>query len=92
MPICSYVVAPVQDKNDEFREEVSGLPECEKLAQAEERNLYVLVTETGDFEHQNELEDRLQSMECIDWLVQSFGELVPEEGQVEQPDRQPPND
>ncbi len=86
MPICSYVLAPVKGNEEAFRNQLRALPEQERIERAEDREIYVLVTETTDFDHQQELEDRLQSMNEIEWLVQSFGELVPEAGQVEPSD------
>lgn len=79
MPICSYLVSPVNERENELRERLTQFSECE-LERAENRDLYMLVTETEDMEHQKELEDRLNQVESIDWLMQTFGEICPEEG------------
>ncbi len=77
MPVCSYLVSPVSEQSAAFREAMDEMPECE-VERAENRSLYILLTETEDFEHQKELEERLKDVESIDWLMQTFGEIAPD--------------
>ncbi len=51
------------------------MSECD-YEKAENRDLYILVTETEDMSHQKELEDTLQNMDQVSWLVQTFGEIT----------------
>ncbi len=88
MPICSYLVSPVPDESKQLREELKQMKYCAELKKAENRELYVLVTETENFDEQLEMEEELEEMSSIDWLVQSFGELDSEAGQVQSNEQQ----
>lgn len=79
MPVCSYLVSPVSGRKHEFEKRLNEMAECE-LEQAENRDLYVLITDTEDMKHQKQMEKELQNVESIKWLMQTFGEICPEEG------------
>lgn len=84
MPTCSYVVFAKSGKKEELIEQLSTIPEAE-LQPAEQENVVLLLTETRNMEAQKELEDRLDEVEPIQAFAQTFGEIVPEEGEVEKP-------
>ena len=84
VPTCSYVVFSKAGQKRELVEELSTIPEAE-LQPAEQENVVLLLTETRDMEAQKELEDRLEEIEPIQALAQTFGEIVPDEGEVEKP-------
>lgn len=84
VPTCSYVVFAKTGQKEELVEELSSIPEAE-LQPAEQENVVLLLTETRDMDDQKRLEDRLDEVESIQVIAQSFGEIVPGEGEVDSP-------
>jgi nitrate reductase NapAB chaperone NapD len=77
MPVCSYLVVPDPGAADSVAQRLSVLPGCD-VARAENRDLLLLVTDTPGPEEDAQLRGTLETMEGIQALVLSFGEIDPE--------------
>lgn len=88
MPLCSYVLFSEPGARDELTARLEAWPNCE-VEPAEDEDLVLLVTETGDREEQEELEERLEEMTSIQMFAQTFGEIVPGEASTRDGEDQP---
>jgi nitrate reductase NapAB chaperone NapD len=77
MPVCSYLVVPETGAAGPVARRLSTLPGCD-VARAENRDVLLLVTDTPGPDEDAELRATLESMEGIQALVLSFGEIDPE--------------
>ena len=74
MPICSYLLTPSRGKSDSVLRELSKFPEVE-VYPAENSELMVIVTETTNQIHENDLNGRLINIDGINCLALSFGAM-----------------
>jgi nitrate reductase NapAB chaperone NapD len=79
MPVCSYVVFPQQGKAQEVARRLSEIPNCE-VVPAENRSLMILVTDTETAADERALQQRLDSIEAIECMAITFGEVDPDSG------------
>ncbi len=79
MPICSYVVFPQQDKAQEVARRLGEIPNCE-VVPAENRSLMILVTDTETAADEQVLQRQLNSIEDIECMALTFGEVDPDTG------------
>jgi nitrate reductase NapAB chaperone NapD len=77
MPVCSYLVVPQPGAADSVAQRLSDLPGCD-VARAENRDVLLLVTDTPGPDEDARLREVLETMEGIQALVLSFGEIDPE--------------
>lgn len=77
MPICSYLILPVEGAVETLTDHLAALPGCEVL-RAENRDLLILVTDTSGPEEDDALHDLLAQRESIQALLLTFGELDPQ--------------
>ena len=74
MPICSYVVIPERGRGGELAKRLARLPGCQVTASSN-RELLLLVTDTGHAEEEAALREALSRLEGVEQVVLSFGEL-----------------
>ncbi len=67
MPICSYIVYPQEDKTQEMEKEVRQLYQCE-LTKSENKDLYILTTDTCDEQEEKVLQEKLKTLKNIKCL------------------------
>lgn len=77
MPICSYLVIPDEGATDGVRDRLAAIPECE-VVRAANREVLLLVTETRGLEEEDALRARVESMQGIQALLLTFGEIDPD--------------
>ena len=76
MPICSYLVITESGACEQVAIRLSALPGCD-VAQAENRDVLILVTDTPDREEERALRETVEAMEGIQALLLTFGEIEP---------------
>jgi nitrate reductase NapAB chaperone NapD len=81
MPTCSYVLFPYDDQKESLTESLQEMSKCE-VQPAENEDAVLLVTETEDMDGQKEIENKLNDISSIRMLAQTFGEIVPDAGEV----------
>lgn len=64
MPIKSYLVHPHDGKKNELQKRLSSIEKCEVIP-AENENLLILVTDTYDVKEDQELQEKLESIESL---------------------------
>jgi nitrate reductase NapAB chaperone NapD len=74
MPICSYLVIPADGAADAVAEQLGALPGCQ-FQRAENRDVFILVTDTPGLEAERELQDSLEGTDAISALIFIFGEV-----------------
>ncbi len=79
MPVCSYVVFPQRGKAQEVARRLSQIPNCE-VVPAENQALMILVTDTETAADEQALQQRLSSIEDIECMALTFGEVDPDSG------------
>jgi nitrate reductase NapAB chaperone NapD len=79
MPIKSYLAYPRPARREELARAIEQLPGCQ-LIQAENQDLFILITETPDEESEQRLEAQLESIPDLAGLalVSGFNELIEE--------------
>ncbi len=77
MPICSYLVIPDAGASDAVRGRLGTISECDVVS-AENRDLFLLVTETDTAEQDAALRTRIEALRGIRSLVLTFGEIDPD--------------
>ncbi len=77
MPICSYGVYPCHGQEKVLQQQIEKIPECE-LIPAQNHNMFILLTNTKDQEHEKSLQKKLHETESIQCLALSFAQC--EEG------------
>lgn len=77
MPICSYLVIPAVGATERVRADLARIPECDVVA-AENREVLILVTDTEGLREEEELRSSIESMEGIEALLFTFGEIDPD--------------
>lgn len=77
MPICSYLVIPEAGASERVQARLARIPECEVVA-AQNRDLLILVTETEGLEEEDDLRGTVESMDGIEALLLTFGEIDPD--------------
>lgn len=77
MPICSYLVVPESGARTRVREGLAALDGCQ-VVEAENRDVLILVTETPGLEEEEALRSRVESLEGIQALLFTFGEIDPD--------------
>ncbi len=77
MPICSYLVIPREGDADRVQGRLADLPKCE-VVRARNRDVLILVTETGGLEEEEELRSSVEAMDGIQALLLTFGEIDPD--------------
>ncbi|MFB6346844.1 MAG: hypothetical protein ABEK50_14050 [bacterium] len=81
MPTCSYVIFAEEGKKGTLVDSLKQLPRTE-VQPADEEDVVLLVSETDGMEEQKDFEDRLDDISSIKMLAQTFGEIVPDAGEV----------
>lgn len=81
MPTCSYVLFAEDGRKDDLVSSLNEFSHCE-VQPAEQEEVVLLVSETEDMEAQKDLEDQLDDVSSIKMLAQTFGEIVPDAGEV----------
>jgi nitrate reductase NapAB chaperone NapD len=79
MPICSYLVTPIEGKCDEAAERLRDLAGC-RVTRAEQCDLLVVVTETASAEEECRLQEALNTIDQIQCLALTFGQIQPGTG------------
>jgi nitrate reductase NapAB chaperone NapD len=79
MAICSYVVFPQQGRAREVFRRLSRIRNCE-VVPAENRSLMILLTDTETVADEQALQQQLNSIEDIECMALTFGEVDPETG------------
>ena len=76
MPIKSYLVHPVEGRSSELKTILSGISECE-IINANQENIFILLTDTPDLETEKALENRLAAIPSLQFLtlVSGFDEM-----------------
>jgi nitrate reductase NapAB chaperone NapD len=75
VPILSYVVIPSDGATGQVAGRLASLPGCE-VARAANRDLLLLVTETGSEREERELHAALSRVEGIRSMILTFGALA----------------
>lgn len=81
MPTCSYLLFAEEGKKKNLLESLSDLSRCE-VQPADEEDVVLLVSETDGMDEQKEFEEELEDISSIKMLAQTFGEIVPDAGEV----------
>jgi hypothetical protein len=76
MPIKSYLVHPAEGRSSELKTILSGISECE-IINANQENIFILLTDTPDLETEKALEERLAAIPSLQFLtlVSGFDEM-----------------
>jgi nitrate reductase NapAB chaperone NapD len=74
MPICSYLVFPVEGEAQTVAADLASLPGCE-VDVAENRDVLILVTESEGAEEERELRRGVERTAGIRAIVLTFGNL-----------------
>lgn len=74
MPICSYLMIPEPGTKARVQERLDGIAGCE-VVPAENRDILILVTETEDRTAEDALRARLETLDGVRALMQTFGEV-----------------
>lgn len=74
MAICSYLLTPTPGLEHTVLSTLQEFPEVE-VYPADQNNVMIVVTETENDQHQNELDDRIKNIDGIDCLALSFGAM-----------------
>jgi len=77
MPICSYLVIPGPAGTRSLAPRLAALPGCE-VVPAENAEVLILVTETDGSEADERLRREIESLEDVQALVLTFGEVDPD--------------
>jgi nitrate reductase NapAB chaperone NapD len=77
MPVCSYVVLPRPEDQDDLAEELSKIEGCEIVA-ARNARVLLLVTTTDSFDADVRLRRQVEALPGIEALLLTFGEIDPE--------------
>lgn len=72
MPIKSYLVHPHNGKKDELQSSLSSIKNCEVIP-AENKNLLILVTDTPNKTEEQELQEKLESIESVKLMAMVSG-------------------
>lgn len=67
MPICSYIVYPLENKSGEMESEFRLIQQCE-LTKSENHELYILTTDTCDEQDEKVLQEKLKSLNNVKCL------------------------
>jgi nitrate reductase NapAB chaperone NapD len=76
MPVCSYLILPVEGRSRFVAERLSALPGCEVIP-AENCDLLVLVTATSGPVEEDALQALITGTAGIQALLLTFGEIDP---------------
>lgn len=76
MPICSYLVIPEKGEGAHVRAHLEALPGCEVVPSVN-RDVFILVTDTADLPEEEALRLSVESMDGIQTLLLTFGEIDP---------------
>ncbi len=82
MPICSYLVVPEPGASDRIRARLAAIPECDVIG-ARNRDLLLLVTETGTSAQEARLRTRIEALTGVRDLVLTFGEIDPDTAEAD---------
>ena len=74
MPICSYIVYPVQGKYGVLKNTLASMPYCEVMP-ADNQNILILVTDTDSNEEEVKLQQNLKQISEIQCLALTFGSV-----------------
>lgn len=77
MAICSYLVIPARGAAVDVAARLSALPGCE-VVRAENRELLILLTESGSPEEEESLRQQVEAVDGIHALILTFGDIDPE--------------
>ena len=77
MPICSYLVIPREGDVERVHRRLAARPQCD-VVRADNRDVLILVTETGGLEEESELRSSVEAMDGIEALFLTFGEIDPD--------------
>lgn len=81
MPTCSYLLFAREGKKESLIDRLGEFSGCE-VQPADDEDVVLLVSETSDMDEQKEFEDQLEDISSIKMLAQTFGEIVPDAGEV----------
>lgn len=76
MPICSYLVIPVEGRREALLETLRSMDGCD-VVPAENRHVLLLVTDTPTPEADQELRARIEALDGVESLLMTFGEVDP---------------
>lgn len=68
MSIMSYLAYPTLNKKEILHQQLLKIPGCQVRC-AENQDLLILITESNSPEEENQLQDRLQSVDSLDCLA-----------------------
>ncbi len=68
MPIKSYLAHPEEGKKEELIKAISQIEQCEVIP-AENKNVLVVITETGNDTQENKLKEKLESIQSLKLLA-----------------------
>ena len=77
MPTCGYVVLPDPGAVENVAAELDEIQGCQVFP-AENRDLLLLVTQTGSFEDDLQLRQAVSEVAGVDALFLTFGEIDPD--------------
>ncbi len=77
MPITSYLAHPQEGKKSELLKALTSFKDCEVIP-AENEDILVVVTETRDTEEENNLKDKIETLNSLKLLVLVSGFNTPQ--------------
>ncbi len=72
MPIMSYLAYASHGKSKELADHLRAIPGCE-VTHSENKNVLILVTDTQNDTEEQCLQEKLKTVESLDWLAMTFG-------------------
>lgn len=76
MPIISYLAHPQEGKKDELLKVLSTMDQCEVIP-AENKNLLIVVTDTDTDKEQDDLKERIETIDSLKLLALVSGFNTP---------------
>ena len=77
MPITSYLAHPHEGKKSELIEALTSFKDCEVIP-AENKDVLVVVTETGNTEEENNLKEKIEAIDSLKLLALVSGFNTPQ--------------
>ena len=74
MPVFSYLAFPTQGNKLALQHALKRLAHCE-VAPADNKDVLILVTDTPDEQTEQDLQRKLNRIECLQSLNMTFGHL-----------------
>lgn len=72
MPIFAYLAIPREGQMKKLHHELQRFSQCQVIP-AENREVFILVTETADMAEEETLQNSLRNLDCLQSLSMTFG-------------------